>query len=288
MSQASAWRLRFAQHLAPIYAMLPDVSAVLLGGSASRGWADRYSDIEIGVFWKNDPTDEQRIRIAQQAGGERIRADSYDPEQGVWLEDYVVDGVSIDVVHRTVGATEQLITDVLTAYDITDYKQTLLAALQDAIPLSGGEVIERWQAQIASYPDGLMLVMLDTHLRFNPWWYIEVFALRNDFVLVYQALSTVSQRLFYALVALNKHYYPGMKWISKHLEQLVIGPPSFAARLQRCFDGEMRQGVQDMRTLVEETFALAAMYAPSIDWAVRQERFRSVRTPVDGPPPTLL
>jgi hypothetical protein len=288
MSQASAWRLRFAQRLAPAYATLPDVSAVLLGGSASRGWADRYSDIEVGVFWKNVPTDEERMHIAEQVGGERIRADSYNPEQQVWLEEYVVDGVSIDLVHRTVETTEQLITDVLTRYDIVDYKQILLVALQDGFPFSGGEVLERWQAQIDPYPDGLMLAMLDAHLRFNPWWYVEAFALRNDFVLVYQALTTVSQRLLYALLALNKSYYPGMKWVSKHLARLAIVPPSFAARLQHCFDGEMRHGIQDMRLLVEETFTLASIYAPSIDWAGRQQRLRSVRTPVDRPPGSLL
>jgi hypothetical protein len=187
-----------------------------------------------------------------------------------------------------VETTEQLITDVLTRYDIVDYKQILLVALQDGFPFSGGEVLERWQAQIDPYPDGLMLAMLDAHLRFNPWWYVEAFALRNDFVLVYQALTTVSQRLLYALLALNKSYYPGMKWVSKHLARLAIVPPSFAARLQHCFDGEMRHGIQDMRLLVEETFTLASIYAPSIDWAGRQQRLRSVRTPVDRPPGSLL
>jgi tRNA nucleotidyltransferase (CCA-adding enzyme) len=49
-----------ASEIANIYQQNPKVEAVLLGGSVSRNWHDEYSDIELFVFWKGDPTDEER------------------------------------------------------------------------------------------------------------------------------------------------------------------------------------------------------------------------------------
>lgn len=51
MNDASQWRYKLAQQVAPIYAANPHVAAVLVGGSTARGHAGRFSDIELGVFW---------------------------------------------------------------------------------------------------------------------------------------------------------------------------------------------------------------------------------------------
>lgn len=61
MNAASQWRHTIAKRLAPIYAANPHVAAVLVGGSTARGHADRYSDIELGVFWHQPPTDAERF-----------------------------------------------------------------------------------------------------------------------------------------------------------------------------------------------------------------------------------
>ena len=50
-NQASQWRAALARQVAPFIAANPDVQAIMLAGSTSRGNADRYSDVEIGVFW---------------------------------------------------------------------------------------------------------------------------------------------------------------------------------------------------------------------------------------------
>jgi predicted nucleotidyltransferase len=36
--------------MASIYQQNPKVKAVLLAGSVSRGWEDKYSDIELNIF----------------------------------------------------------------------------------------------------------------------------------------------------------------------------------------------------------------------------------------------
>src|SRR6476620_4576941 len=48
MNAASQWRLEIARYVAPIISRNAKVQAIALTGSASRGNADSYSDIEIG------------------------------------------------------------------------------------------------------------------------------------------------------------------------------------------------------------------------------------------------
>jgi len=54
---ASQWRRKIAQNIGSVYAGNRKVAAVILGGSTARGHADRYSDIELGVFWHTPPAD---------------------------------------------------------------------------------------------------------------------------------------------------------------------------------------------------------------------------------------
>ena len=73
MNNASRWRRAIADRLAAIYAHNPYISAVLLGGSTARGHADQYSDIELGIFWYQPPTDEERRAVIELAEGDLIR-----------------------------------------------------------------------------------------------------------------------------------------------------------------------------------------------------------------------
>ena len=68
MNEASKWRYSFARRVAPAYAANPHVVAVIVSGSTGRGHADRYSDIEVGVFWRRPPTDADRQAPLIQSG----------------------------------------------------------------------------------------------------------------------------------------------------------------------------------------------------------------------------
>ena len=53
---ASLARRDVAARVVRPYAANPKVAAVVLGGSAAHGHADRFSDVEIGVFWREPPS----------------------------------------------------------------------------------------------------------------------------------------------------------------------------------------------------------------------------------------
>src|SRR3954464_3093857 len=90
MNTASQWPATLARQIAPNYAANPHVAAVLLGGSTARGHADRYSDIELGVFWHQPPTDAERQSAASAIHGDLVRLYPYDPAEEVWSDDYML------------------------------------------------------------------------------------------------------------------------------------------------------------------------------------------------------
>src|SRR5215207_2091231 len=89
MNTASQWRAALARQIVPNYAANPHVAAILLGGSTARGHADRYSDIELGVFWHQPPTDAERQATASAIRGDLVRLYPYDPAEEVWCDDYM-------------------------------------------------------------------------------------------------------------------------------------------------------------------------------------------------------
>jgi hypothetical protein len=69
LNEASRWRLEMARKIAPAYMTNHKVQAVIVGGSAARGRADRYSDIEPGLFWTEPATPAELQAAMEQAQG---------------------------------------------------------------------------------------------------------------------------------------------------------------------------------------------------------------------------
>jgi len=84
--------LELAQRIGPGYGDNPKVSVVAVAGSVGRGTADRYSDVEIDVYWREAPMDEDRKRPIERANGEIKIFWSYSEDEEEWGEEYTVDG----------------------------------------------------------------------------------------------------------------------------------------------------------------------------------------------------
>jgi hypothetical protein len=283
MNTASQWRLSLARQLVPAYTEYPHVQAVILGGSAARGYADPYSDLELGVFWSQPPTNQDRERAFARACGARLTMDAYDPAYQWWIEDYYVQGVNIDVVHRTIPTTDQLIADVIERSDTSLYKQTLIAAIRDAVPFVGHSHILRWQSQTEQYPNALMYAVVQASMTLKPWWSVEVAAQRDSLILVHQALSVVSEKVLAALLAINRQYHPGIKWLPDVIAKLAIAPEAFHTRLRRCFEGPLDGRVLHMAALIEDVFTLAERHVPSLNIASVRTSFHQRRAPIEPP-----
>jgi predicted nucleotidyltransferase len=67
VTEAARWRRQMVRPVLDRYAAVDGVDAVMLGGSTARGDADRWSDVEVGVFWRRAPTTAERLAVARAA-----------------------------------------------------------------------------------------------------------------------------------------------------------------------------------------------------------------------------
>nr|AUN37599.1 hypothetical protein [uncultured bacterium] len=268
MNEASQWRLEVARYVAPIIARNPKVQAIALTGSASRGNADSYSDIEIGVFWSEAPSEAERMAPIEPSGGIFWELDPYNPEENVWMEEWGMGGVKMDMRNLTVEGLERILSDVTEAADTTIFKHETVSAIQHAIPLYNPPLLERWQAQIAVYPPALAQAKVRQHLALDAWcWWVEMLAKRGDLPLVYYAFSEASESILSMLMGLNGIYHPGMKWMHRLMAEMALAPQHLARRIQEAFQVDPLSGMAILRDLRLETYDLIDLYMPEVETA---------------------
>jgi hypothetical protein len=280
MNEASRWRHALAQQLAPHYSANPKVTAVSLGGSASQGYADRFSDIDLTVFWTVPPTEKERREIIKRARGRRGHLLPYNEEESCWPEQFEVEEVAIDVRHMTVEAIERILVDVLERTDPSLAKQQHLATLLSALPLSDPAVLTHWQQQAMVYPQELSVATVGAHLRFRPAWEQEVLAERNDLLVLYESFCTIEQHILLVLMGLNRLYYPGFRWIDRLMGQMHITPPNLSPRFKQVFgitSIDPLAGVYQLHELIEEAFVLVETHLAAVDTRQARARFHERR-----------
>jgi len=277
MNEASAGRLALAHQLAPYYRANPKVAAMAVEGSVARGYADRFSDIDLAIFWALAPTEKERRDIIKQAKGRHVQLVPYNRDEACWSDTYDVDGVIIDVRHLGVEATERILAEVLEGYDPSLAKQQHLAALLSALPLSDPSVLTRWQEKAKVYPRTLAVAMVRAHLLFRPAWEQEQLAERGDLLALYESFCTVEKHVLLVLMGLNRIYYPGWQWVDRLMEQMRIAPLNLAPRFKQVFgivSIDPLAGVYQLHDLIEETFRLVETQLSELDTAQARARFQ--------------
>lgn len=284
LNAASAWRLALAERVAPVYAALPGVRAVLLAGSVARGWADRYSDVEMTIFWDTAPSDDARCAAATQVGT-LVNLYPYDDENAEWSDDVQVAGVEFQISHRLVDGTEQWLADVVEGYDTALVKQDLIAIIQYALPLHGGDLVAAWRATVADYPDGLAEAMVREHVGFRSRWARQKMLYRDDRLLLYDDFVQAEKAILLSLMGLNRVYLPhlGFRWLDRLAADLAIAPPNLAARLADVFRRPPAEAVAVLDALIDETLCLVEQHMPQVDAQAVRADFEATRPVVDAP-----
>jgi hypothetical protein len=294
MNAGSQWRLALARHIAPFYAQNSHVAAMMVSGSTARGHADRYSDIELAVFWHRPPTDEERRVVIEQAGGDLHLLFPYDPAEEVWSDDFMMgraapdqpkSGVLVEAGHYMADFMPRLLEGVLTRYDPDEGKQNVIAGLLDGIALYQEDVIAQWQSRASVYPDALALAVVNRHAQIDHFWRWEMFLHRHEnLMLLYQSFNQIQQHMLHVLLAVNHVYYFGFKWLDVLMERLPIAPRDLADRLRLPYQVEPAQGAHVVAALVEDTYDLIERHLPGVDVEQLRHIFRFRRPTWDQPP----
>lgn len=252
----------------------PKVAAILLAGSVAQGDVDAASDIDLIVYLHEaftQPEYEAEVAAAKASGGGVHFGDS---GAGFGVYHYI-GGRKVDFGIGLCSATDELLDSLLLKHDPNPTYQLVARGILQGRALHGPEVIERWQARLRDYPDGLALATVKHCARFMPAWVMgEMGAKRDDAFLVYEhGLQTVSG-LCGIVAALNRQYHPGkVKRLAHFAAGLKIAPHEFGARARSVFGGPLPQAVKTLEALVRETLALVEQHMPQFDLTAVRQRY---------------
>jgi hypothetical protein len=267
MNQASQWRIELAREVASWYAAHTQVRMIALGGSAARGQADPYSDLDLAIYW--DQLDRAWLAEPplQAAGGERFTFRKLYDNQ-VAVEQYQIGEAKVDVAHFSLAWWQQSVADVLERADMAAEKQEVLDGFLSAIPFHGAPLYEQWRSRIAAYPDQLARRMVQQHLAFYPAWVLGQHGLaRGDLLSFYDMLCEMIKHLLAVLAGLNHVYLSTEKpkRSADLLRRMPIAPRDAATRVQAILTIDRQQAVAALADLIDEVIDLVERHMPEID-----------------------
>jgi hypothetical protein len=257
----------------------------MIAGSVGRSSADRYSDIEVDVFYAEPPTEAERVAAVERSGG-AVELLAHDEDE--WEEQMSIGGFHAHTSTFLVATMERYLREVVDQCSLGPEAQTRLFSLQHGITVKGEDHVERWRAKAAAYPDGLQCAMLDENLRFGRFAYAaEMLAARDDLLTLYEIFVGTGRQLLGALLGLNRIYMPApdyLKSMDETIGSMAIKPADLSARLKRSFRIEPSAAVVELEALIEETLALVERHVPRFDTTPHRAKLAKRRTAYDTPP----
>lgn len=293
-SEQSRWRVELGRRIGAAYVRDPKVAAVLIAGSASRGDADRDSDVELMVAWAEPPTEAQRRLIVEPLAIDHRLLD-FDEDWQCWQEDLFIgrsgpdapsSGVLIEVVGQLVSTVQRRLEDVVQRFEPNLDRQSTIHALLNGIPLHGEELIGSWVAKAQPYPRGLATAMVNRYAQIDYFADWERFLARGrNLLMIHERFTQIERQLLLVLQALNGVYHYKFKWLERVVGELAIAPPDLGERLRSVLTTDVPTGAETLKRLVEEVYDLVEERLPEVDVARLRSIFRWRRQAWDAPPP---
>ena len=242
-----------------------EIRAALLAGSAGRGNADRFSDLDLLFYVERVPTDEEVEAVRDAVSGENPlrRWEATDFANG---EEFQLGGVRTEVSFTLVERVEWLLDQLLVELDdIASPRQKFLSGLAEGMPLYGDELIWRWQARVRAYPEPFRLEMIRRHWSFFPlWYYGEAMSLRDTELWRLDVLLEGVFNLLGVLAAINRIYFARfeIKRTRDLISKMAVAPPQLADRLEALVHLPAQDAAREFGELVAETAELVSREVP--------------------------
>jgi Nucleotidyltransferase domain len=244
------------------------VRAALLAGSAGRGNADRFSDIDLLLYVDQVPSVEVFAQIRQAVGGtDPLRR--HEPTDHFDGEEFTLDGVRTELSFTTVERVEWQLDQLLNELEeVVSPHQKFLSGLHEGMPLHGAELVAVWQTRVRSYPEPLRRMMIVRHWDFFPlWYYGEAMAVRDSELWRIDMLLDGAFKLLGVLAGLNRVYFARfeLKRMRELVAKMPLAPPSLSERIESLFRLPPEAAAGGFAALVEETREIVAAEFPDLD-----------------------
>ena len=186
------WRLEAAKQIAARLRNVEGLRAVIVAGSVARGYADEYSDLELPLFWDEQPSDATRHAVIRA-----LKADLLHPYDGPAQEDnLLINGFQVDLWQCTVPFEEETLNAVLHDYSTDLGASNFLDTVRTCVPLMGDALIADWKQRASVYPEPLAVRNIQEQLPHFEIGHLMIHAARDNPALVYERISELQQRLF--------------------------------------------------------------------------------------------
>jgi Nucleotidyltransferase domain/Domain of unknown function (DUF4037) len=261
---------------------VPNIVAVVLGGSHARGFARPDSDIDIGIYYR----EAAQFSVDELKGiADRICSPGSVPivtgvyEWGPWVNGgaWIQTPVGrVDFLYKNLEQVQTVIEEGQRGIWRHDYDQqppygfrsvVYFGETHMCIPLHdpAGEIALLKQS-VAEYPNALRHTVIQESL-----WQVEfsLFVSRS-FVQIADVYNTVgcitriAQCLVHTLFALNKEYFVSDKYTNRLIDQFAVCPADFTARLAHILSSpggtsaELVRSIELLRALWLDVVSLTA------------------------------
>jgi hypothetical protein len=268
MESASEQLREVARRIVTTAAGLVQLRAALLAGSAGRGDADYYSDIDLLFYVDEIPPPEATVQLCASLGGSR-RLRKGTPTAHSSAEEFELGGVRVEIGLFTVGWMETRLDALLDRFaDFDTPSQKILLGILEGLPLSGADLIDRWKARAAAYPEALRKAMVERYWRFSPLWFAGAAIAQRDAELWrIEMLLDAAFNLLGVLAGLNRMYFTRFqfKQLRRYTAQMAVRPGGLAERLESLFRLDPEAAATELERLIGETAAIVAAELPDVD-----------------------
>lgn len=263
----AAYLLTLAHRVVDAAVAESEVEAALLAGSAGRGLADRFSDLDLLFYVSRVPSDEQVDDVRRAVGGtDPLR--HWEATGYANGEEFRLHGVRTEISFTLVERVEWQLDDLLRGLnDVASPKQKFLAGLADGLPLYGDVLIERWKSRLREFPEPFRRAMIEQHWNVFPLWhYSEAMALRDAELWRLDVLLESAFNLLGVLAALNRLYFARfeLKRMRDFIGRMSVTPPDLADRVEALFHLPAAEAASALGALADETRVLVRAELPDL------------------------
>jgi hypothetical protein len=260
---------------------VPNVAAIVLGGSYASGFARADSDVDIGLYYREAwPFDIQQVRgVAHticRPGTTPVVTEfhGWGPwvNGGAWIQ---TPTGKVDFLYRNIDQVEMVIEEGQRGIWRHDYDQqppfgfrsvVYLGETRICLPLHDPkEEVARLKKMVAEYPAALKTTIMQQSL-WNAEFSLHVCRAFEDAGDVYNTAGTmtrVAQFLVHALFAMNEEYFVSDKSAMRLAARFAVRPRDFSGRLAGILAGpaataeDLRKSADALRALWAETVELS-------------------------------
>lgn len=241
--------------------------AAVLVGSAARGDADFYSDIDLLLYVDQLPSSDVMRQVREAVGGTNPKAKG--KADDFVAEEFDLGGVSTEVAFMTVSGIETRLDDMLDRLvDLDSPRQKALSGILEGLPLYGPDLVERWQARTRAYPEAMRRALVERYWKFFPlWYYEEALAARDAELWRLDILLDAAFNLLGVLAGLNRLYFTRFQFkrTREFISKMERAPERLADRLESLFSLDPTAATRELERLVDETRGLLATEFPDLE-----------------------